>query len=48
MQVFMISGSRNQEGQTAQAAQAVLQGVINAGGHVASVYLPDLDIQRCR
>ena len=48
MKVLMISGSRNAEGQTAQAANAVLEGVINAGGEVVSVYLPTLDIQRCR
>ena len=44
----MISGSRNPEGQTAQAAKAILDGVVIAGGEVASVYLPTLDIQRCR
>lgn len=48
MRVLMISGSRNETGQTARAAQALLAGVTAAGGEIESIYLPALDIQRCR
>jgi multimeric flavodoxin WrbA len=48
MRVLMISGSRNRAGQTAQAAQSLLEGAASAGAEVESVFLPELDIQRCR
>jgi multimeric flavodoxin WrbA len=44
----MISGSRNHEGQTARAAEALLRGLKEAGGAAESVFLPELAIERCR
>ncbi len=48
MQVLMISGSRNPNGQTARAASAFVQGVKSQGGTVDEFYLPQLNIERCR
>jgi len=48
MKVFIVLGSRNPEGQTAQAAAALAAGVEQAGAEVERVFLPLLDIQRCR
>ncbi len=48
MKVLTILGSRNPEGQTATAAQALHEGVTEKGGEAHSVYLPDLQIERCR
>ena len=48
MKTMMISGSRNPQGQTARAADAILEGVTAAGGQVDRVYLPTLNIERCR
>lgn len=46
--LLIISGSRNPEGQTAQAARAFAEGFASAGGSSETIYLPQLDIQRCR
>ena len=48
MKALLISGSRNPEGQTAQAAEAILRGVAAAGGEVERIWLPTLNIERCR
>ena len=48
MRILMISGSRNPEGQTARAADAMLEGVEGAGGQTERVFLPTLNIERCR
>ena len=48
MQVLVISGSRNRQGKTAQAINAVLKGVAKAGGNSESIYLPEMAIERCR
>jgi multimeric flavodoxin WrbA len=48
MQVLMISGSRNPKGQTASAANAMIRGIQAAGGTVETVFLPELEIERCR
>jgi multimeric flavodoxin WrbA len=48
MKVLVISGSRNPEGQTAKAAGAYVKGVIGGGGECEMVFLPTIDIQRCR
>ena len=48
MKVIMISGSRNPEGQTARAADAMLQGAADAGSEVERIFLPTLSIERCR
>ncbi|MFO7900100.1 MAG: flavodoxin family protein [Planctomycetota bacterium] len=48
MQILMISGSRNPEGKTARAADALLEGARSAGAETESVFLPELRIERCR
>ena len=48
MKVLMISGSCNRKGQTASAADALLSGAEEAGAQVERLFLPELDIQRCR
>lgn len=48
MKAILVSGSRNPDGQTAQAADAVLKGLAKAGVTVEKVFLPALRIERCR
>jgi len=48
MTVLMISGSRNPNGQTARAADAILAGAEKGGAAVEHVFLPTLKIERCR
>jgi len=48
MKTVLISGSRNPNGQTARAADAVLRGFTKAGGSVERVFLPALKLERCR
>lgn len=48
MKAFIISGSRNPEGQTATAIKAFVQGFKDTGKGAEICYLPTLDIQRCR
>ena len=48
MKAFIISGSRNPNGQTAKAAHAFMKGFTDAGGEAEIVFLPALKIERCR
>jgi multimeric flavodoxin WrbA len=48
MDVMMISGSRNTHGQTARATDAMLEGVTKGGGNADAIFLPTLQIERCR
>ena len=48
MKAIVISGSRNPKGQTAQAVDAVRKGIEGAGGETEVVFLPPLQIERCR
>jgi len=48
MKVLMLNGARNPEGQTARAAEALAEGVREAGGEVERVLLPPLTVERCR
>ncbi len=48
MKVLMMVGSRNPAGQTASAADAMLEGCQKAGAEVEQVFLPTLAIERCR
>ena len=48
MQTIILSGSRNPDGQTAQAAGALLQGIVGKGGQAEQVFLPQLNLERCR
>lgn len=45
---LVICGSRNPEGQTARAGQALADGAAEAGAKTELVYLPALHIERCR
>jgi multimeric flavodoxin WrbA len=46
--ILVISGARNPGGQTARAVKAYLEGASAAGAQADTVFLPVLDIQRCR
>ncbi len=48
MKFAIVLGSRNPDGQTARAANAVRQGLISGGGEGDLVFLPQLTIERCR
>jgi multimeric flavodoxin WrbA len=48
MQFVIVLGSRNPAGQTARAAQAMRDGLVAAGANGELVYLPTLQIERCR
>jgi multimeric flavodoxin WrbA len=48
MNVLVISGSRNPQGQTARATDALLQGVRDGGAQAETVFLPPIRIERCR
>ena len=48
MQVTIVLGSRNPDGQTARAAHALLKGVTDAGGTGQEIYLPKMQIESCR
>ena len=48
MQAFLISGSRNPQGQTARAMDAVAAGLESAGAAVDRAFLPTVRIERCR
>ena len=45
MKTIILSGSRNPDGQTARAANALLQGFVGQG---EQIFLPQLNIERCR
>lgn len=47
MKGIMISGSRNPSGRTAQAAQALLEGLAAKGVECEEVFLPTMKIKRC-
>ena len=48
MNILMISGSRNRQGQTARAAEALLAAAEECGAGIERVFLPELAIERCR
>jgi len=48
MKALIINGSRSPKGQTAQAADAVCEGLTKAGATVEQVFLPTLQIEHCR
>ena len=48
MRLLVILGSRNPEGRTARAANALAQGARDTGWETEHVYLPVLQIERCR
>ena len=48
MQILILSGSRNPEGRTAQAINAIRRGAAKAGGNTECFFLPELNLERCR
>jgi multimeric flavodoxin WrbA len=48
MYLAVLSGSRNRQGQTAGAAQALLEGAGEAGSQADVAFLPEMRIERCR
>lgn len=48
MQIIAILGSRNPDGQTARAANALLKGVLSKGNQGEQLFLPQMNIERCR
>ena len=48
MKAMVISGSRNPQGQTAQAAGALIEGLGEMGVEAELVFLPARKIERCR
>lgn len=48
MKVVVISGSRNPEGQTAQAASAFVDGLRSHGAEGDTLFLPAMNVERCR
>ena len=48
MDLLSILGSRNRNGQTAQAAQAFLRGAIAAGAETEELFLTHISLDNCR
>lgn len=48
MLIVALSGSRNRQGGTARALDAVLRGVAKAGGQWESIFLTECNLERCR
>jgi len=48
MKLFVLLGSRNPEGQTARAAEALVQGARERGAEAERAFLPQMKLERCR
>ena len=48
MNIIMLSGSRNREGRTARVLEAIGKGFLSAGGNSEIIFLPELNVERCR
>ena len=48
MNILILSGSRNPQGQTARAIEALRKGISAAGADSACLFLPELNLERCR
>ena len=48
MRIVMVSGSRNREGRTARSLQAIGKGAAKAGSDLEYIFLPELNLERCR
>ena len=48
MRILVLSGSRNPQGRTARAINAIGEGVSKSGGNMDVVFLPELKLERCR
>ena len=48
MKILVLSGSRNPQGKTAQAINSIRKGITAAGGESECLFLPELNLERCR
>ena len=48
MKAVVFLGSRDTEGRTARAANALIEGLASKGVEAERVFLPELEIERCR
>ena len=48
MNALILSGSRNRQGQTARVIDALCKGIANGGGNFETVFLTELNLERCR
>jgi multimeric flavodoxin WrbA len=48
MKLLVVLGSRNAEGQTARAADALIAGATAMGWEAERVFLPQIQVERCR
>jgi len=48
MKFIIILGSRNPKGQTARATDALIHGITSVGGECEKIFLPQMNIERCR
>jgi NAD(P)H-dependent FMN reductase len=48
MQILVLSGSRNRQGKTAQAIDALCKGAAGAGAGIEKIFLPEQNLERCR
>lgn len=48
MKMLTLSGSRNHDGRTAKAIDALHQGFVKGGGTPERIFLLDMDLERCR
>jgi multimeric flavodoxin WrbA len=47
MKILALIGSKNLNGLTASSVNAICDGIIEGGGEVEKIFLPDLKIERC-
>ena len=48
MNILLLSGSRDRNGRTARAINAIITGAEKAGAETESFFLPELKLERCR
>jgi NAD(P)H-dependent FMN reductase len=48
MQILILSGSRNREGQTARAIKAIQKGISEGQGRSEVIFLTEMKLERCR
>lgn len=48
MQMLVLSGSRNPQGRTARAINALQKGFAKTGGTTECLFLPEMKLERCR
>jgi NAD(P)H-dependent FMN reductase len=48
MKVLVISGSKNREGKTSRAIEAIRRGIAKAKGDAECIFLTELNLEKCR